>query len=54
MNLIVPTSTVTDVAASTQGSFDSLAPLIVLLISVPLAFYVIRRIIALFPKPRSR
>jgi len=54
MILSVPGSIVSDLATATTGTFDSLGVLIALLISVPLAFYVIRRVIALFPKPRSR
>lgn len=50
----IPSNIVTDVATATTGTFDALGLLIAFMISVPLAFYVTRRIIALFPKSRSR
>jgi len=54
MTIVVPEAIVSDVAAATSGTFHALWPLIALLISVPLAFYIARRILALFPKARTR
>lgn len=50
----IPTTIVTDVASSTSATIDSLSGLIALLLAIPVAFYILRRILALFPKPRSR
>ena len=54
MTLTVPTSTVSDLANATSFTFNSLFAIVILMISVPVAFYIMRRILAMFPKPRSR
>lgn len=48
--LSVPTTIVTDLISMTQDTVASLWSVILLLISVPLSFYIVRRTIGLFPK----
>ena len=50
MTLNVPSNLVGDIASATSLSFDALMPFLIVLVSVPLAFYVIRRIQGLFPR----
>jgi len=42
----------TDLSANVVSSIDSVWVVALLALSVPLAFYIIRRVIALFPKGR--
>ena len=46
--LTIPTSTVTDLMANVSSFFSDFYVLIVLAISVPLAFYIIQKIVNLF------
>jgi hypothetical protein len=48
----LPTSTATDLLASTGTLFTDLWVIIALAVGIPLAFYVIRKVIALVPKGR--
>lgn len=50
MNITVGTSTIADLQGMVSSTFGSLLPFVVVLIAIPLTFYVIRKIIALFPK----
>lgn len=50
MNITIATSTVSDLQSQVSSTFGSLIPFVVVLIAIPLTFYVIRKIIALFPK----
>ena len=52
--LVVPDTIVTDVASSTVATSESVLPLLLLLVSIPVAFYVARKILAMFPKSRTR
>jgi len=48
--ITIPTSTPTDLMAYAGGLLGDLWLIVVLAIGIPLAFYVIRRVIALVPK----
>jgi len=48
----LPTSTPADLLASTGTLFTDLWMIIALAVGIPLAFYVIRKVIALVPKGR--
>ena len=50
MDITIPSNIVTDISASVTGTVESLWVLIILIISIPLSFYVLRKIIQLFPK----
>jgi hypothetical protein len=50
LTLNVPSNIVSDIASATSQTFDATMPLLVLMISVPLAFYVLRRLFGLFPR----
>lgn len=50
MIIEVATSTILDITQNVSGIVESLWSIILLVISVPLAFYVIRKITQLFPK----
>jgi hypothetical protein len=48
----IPTTTPTDLMAYVGGIFSDVWLVVALAIGVPLAFYVIRKVIALVPKGR--
>jgi len=50
MTITVPSNIVTDLQDAVSGGVNSLWPVIVLIIAVPLSFYFLRKLIALFPK----
>lgn len=54
---LISSSTLVNVAsnlsANVGDSIDSVFTVVLLALSVPLAFYIIGRVIALFPKPRG-
>jgi len=50
MTITVDAGTITDLTAATSATFNSMLPIIVVIIAVPLAFYALRRVISLFPK----
>ena len=50
--VLLPTSTPADLLASTGTLFTDLWMVIALAVGIPLAFYVIRKVIALVPKGR--
>lgn len=50
MNIVIATTTVGDLQSSVSSTFTSLLPLIAIVIAVPLTFYGIRKVVALFPK----
>jgi len=50
MNIELATTTIPQINASVTQTFSSLIPLIAIVIAVPLTFYGIRKIVALFPK----
>lgn len=49
MNITIGTTTLTQIQTMLSATFVSLLPLIAVMIAVPLTFYAIRKIIALFP-----
>jgi hypothetical protein len=49
MDFTLPSSTITDLTASVSDTIGAFWPLAVVALGIPLAFYVARRIIALFP-----
>jgi hypothetical protein len=51
--ITIPTSTPTDMLAYAGTLFSDLYLVVVLAVGIPLAFYVIRRVIALVPKGTS-
>jgi len=46
----IGTSTLISLQGMISSTFSSLLPLIAIVIAVPMTFYVIRKIVALFPK----
>jgi hypothetical protein len=46
----VPANIITDLASSTAQTATVLWPFILLIVSIPFAFYVVRKIITLIPK----
>lgn len=50
--LTFPSASTTEILANVSGLFTDLWYLIALAIGIPLAFYVIRRVMALIPKGR--
>jgi len=54
MTLAIPSTIISDLSTAVSGTFESLGVLIALMVSIPLAFYILRRVLSLFPKPRSR
>jgi len=50
MNITMATSVVSSLQSSVSLTFASLLPLMAIVIAVPLTFYGIRKVIALFPK----
>lgn len=50
MTIEIATSSVQDIGQAVTGTIESLWPVIILVISVPLAFYVMRKIAQMFPK----
>lgn len=53
MTITVPSNVITDLQTAVSGGINSLWPVIVVIIAVPLTFYFLRKLIALFPKPRK-
>ncbi len=53
MQVIISSSTLSAIQNDAQGLFTSVLPLLVLTVSIPLAFYVVRKIMAMFPKGRA-
>jgi len=50
MIIEIGTSTIADLQTMVSATFESLLPFVAILIAIPLSFYVIRKVIALFPK----
>lgn len=50
----VPTSTVTDLMASVTDVFDSTWTLVILALALPLGFWLIHKIIGLFPSSKAK
>lgn len=50
--LNIPANIVGEIASTTQATIAPLWDLAVIFISIPLAFYVIKRVMHLFPKGR--
>lgn len=50
MIIEIATSTILDISSNVSNTIESLWGVILLVISVPLAFYVMRKIIQLFPR----
>jgi hypothetical protein len=50
MDIIIGTTTIEALQSSVSNTFASLLPLISIVIAVPLTFYGIRKVVALFPK----
>lgn len=48
--MVIPDNIVSDIVLVVKDSFDALWPLILSLISINLSFYILKRIISLFPK----
>jgi len=48
--LSVPSNIINDIASTTSATVTGLLPVLAIFISVPLAFYFIKKVIALFPK----
>jgi len=46
----VPANIVTDISSSVANTIDNLWSIIILMVSIPLAFYILRKILAMFPK----
>jgi len=45
----IPASIVTDIASTTRATIDGAFSIIILLVSVTLAFYIIRKVVKMFP-----
>ncbi len=54
MNITIGTGTLEQLQATVGNTFTSLLPLIAIVIAVPLTFYGIRKVVALFPKPSTK
>lgn len=50
MNVTIDSSTINLIVTTVQNTFASLLPIIAIVTGVPLAFYVVRKIITLIPK----
>jgi hypothetical protein len=50
MNITIATTTISLLSSSVSQTFSSLTPFIAVVIAVPLTFYGIRKVVALFPK----
>jgi hypothetical protein len=48
--MTIPDSIVSDIVNSTSGLMLSIEPLLLILLGIGIAFYVLRRLIAFFPK----
>lgn len=46
----IPTTTISDIASSTQSVLTGSIPLILILFGIGIAFYIIRQIINILPK----
>ena len=46
----IATSTISDLYTATGYIFQGILPLAIVVVAIPLAFYLARKIIALFPK----
>jgi len=50
MDITIGSSTISDLQDMVSSTFTSLLPFVAIIIGIPLTFYVIRKVIALFPK----
>lgn len=50
MEITIGNDVVNEILTANTSTFTGLLPLITIMISIPIAFYVLRKIIALFPK----
>jgi len=50
MDIQVPENIITDISSSVGTTINNLWVLIVLIVSIPLAFYILRKIVMLFPR----
>jgi hypothetical protein len=48
--MTIPSSIVSDIVSSTSGLMVSIQPLLLILLGIGIAFYVVKRLIVLFPK----
>lgn len=50
MEITIGNNVVSDLMSANYGTFTGLLPLLTVMISIPVAFYVARKIILLFPR----
>ena len=48
--MTIPSSIVSDIVSSTSGLMISAQPLLLILFGIGIAFYVIQKLVAIFPK----
>ena len=48
--LNVPDNIVIDITSATQATADSLWPIIIFIITIPLSFFIIRKVLQLLPR----
>jgi hypothetical protein len=50
MDITIGNNVVSDLMSANQGTFTGLLPLMITILSIPIAFYVLRKIILMFPR----
>jgi multidrug transporter EmrE-like cation transporter len=50
MEITIGNEVVGQVMSANSGTFTGLLPLLIIMISIPIAFYVLRKVILLFPR----